>query len=69
MVSAGLVACTAMVVPSVRARLGEFLRMPLLCLLAWIAFGGLILGVAGTALIYVAWSRAKEGRDPGSLGL
>lgn len=37
--------------------------------IAWIGLIGFILGIVGTILVYVAWSRAKKGEPAGALGI
>lgn len=35
----------------------------------WLVLVGPVLGLVGTILVFMAWSRAKRGEEPGALGI
>ena len=49
--------------------IGFGLSIILSIFLSFYAFIGPVLGLIGTILTYIAWSRAKEGEDPEALGI
>ena len=49
--------------------IGFGLSIFLFLLLWFYAFVGPVLGLIGTILTYMAWSKAKEGEDPEALGI
>ena len=67
LISLGLLAWAFLMLAAMAVPVGELSIV--LGAIAWVALLGPVLGLIGTILTYMAWSRAKVGEDPGALGI
>ncbi len=67
LISLGVLAWAFLMLAAMAVPVGELFIA--LGAIAWVALLGPVLGLIGTILTYMAWSKAKEGEDPGALGI